>query len=79
MTNISISNLKANPAKAIDEAEDFPVEILKRNKVVAYLVGKVLFEKLVSLIENNIDKKAVATTNFKKGRNFEDVAKELGL
>lgn len=79
MTNISISKLKANPAKAIEEAQDVPVAIQKRDKVEAYLVGKVLYEKLVSYIENYIDAAAARGTDFSKGKDFEKVAEELGI
>lgn len=79
MINISISELKSNPAKAIDKAEEIPLIIQKRNKVKAYLVGKELFESLVSYIEDYIDNKAVETTDFKIGREFEEVSKELGI
>ena len=79
MVNISISELKTNPARAIDKAEEIPLIIQKRNKIKAYLVGKELFESLVSYIEDHIDKRAVETADFKKGRDFEKVAKELGI
>lgn len=79
MNAISISNLKTNPAKAIRNAEDFPIAIEKRKKVKAYLIGKDLYEKIVSYIEDYIDTSAVEETDFTKGRNFEKVAKELGI
>lgn len=79
MDTISISDLKTNPSKAIDFAADFPVAIENRNKVKAYLLGKDLYEKIVSYIENMIDKKAVEETDFKKGKEFEAVAKKLNL
>ena len=53
--------------------------IQKRSKTKAYLVGKDLFDKLVSYIEDYIDKQAIEETDFKKGRDFEKVAKELGV
>jgi len=79
MTNISISNLKANPSKAISQASDFPVAIKKRNKVEAYLLGRELYEKIVSYIEDYIDSSAVGKIDFTKGRDFEKVAEELGI
>lgn len=79
MDNISISKLKINPSKAISQASEFPLAIEKRNQVKAYLIGKELYEKIVSYIEDFIDRRAVETTNFKKGRDFEKVAKELGI
>jgi len=79
MNQISVSDLKANPARVINISEDMPVAIQKRNKIKAYLLGKDLYEKLVSFIEDYIDEQAVKTTDFKKGSDFEKVAKELGI
>lgn len=79
MDTISISDLKTNPSKAINFATDFPLAIQNRNKVKAYLLGKDLYEKIVSYIENMVDKKAVEDTDFKKGKDFEEVAKKLNL
>ena len=79
MSSITISKLKTNPADAIRKAEDLPVAIKKRNKIAAYLLGKDLYEKLVSFIENHIDITAVKNTDFSKGKNFEEVAEELGI
>lgn len=79
MSSVSISQLKTNPAKAIREASDFPLAVENRNKVEAYLVGSELYEKIVSYIENFIDQKAIKDTNFKKSRDFEEVAAELNL
>lgn len=79
MDTISITQLKTNPARAISDASDYPVAIESRNKVKAYLVGKEIYEKLISYIENFIDGKEVAKTDFSKGRDFEEIAKELGI
>lgn len=77
--HLSTSQLKTNPASAISHAEDFPVAIASRNKVKAYLIGKDLYEKLVSYIEDYTDKTAVKETDFTKGKDFEKVAQELGI
>ena len=79
MSVISVSDLKTNPARAIDSSQESPVALQKRNKVKAYIVGKDLFEKIVSYIENYIDSEAVKSTNFSKGRDFEKIARELGI
>lgn len=79
MNTISISQLKVNPSKAIGEALDYPVAVENRNKVEAYLLGKDLYEKIVSFIEDSIDRKAVEDADFKKGKDFEKVAKELNI
>lgn len=79
MDNISITQLKTNPAKAIADASEYPVAIESRNKVKAYLLGREIYEKLVSFTEDTIDKLEVAKTDFTKGAGFEEVAKKLGI
>ena len=79
MTTISISQLKTNPSSVIAQAADYPVVIENRNKTQAYLVGKALFEKIIALLEEKEDIAAVKNTDFSKGRNFDEVAKELGV
>lgn len=79
MNTISISQLKINPSKAIGEALDYPIAVENRNKVEAYLLGKDLYEKIVSFMEDSIDKKAAEETDFKKGKDFEKIAKELNI
>ena len=79
MNTISVSELKTNPASAINEASDIPVAIQKRNKIKAYLVGKELFEKNVIYVEDSADKSVIQKTDFSKGRDFERVAEELGI
>lgn len=77
--SISISQLKTNPSKAISLADDYPMTVKNRGQVKAYLLGKELFEKMVFYLEDYIDKKAVRETDFRKGRDFEEIAKELNI
>lgn len=79
MSDISISQFKTRPAKALREAVDYPVAIKKRNEVKAYLIGKDLYEKIVSYMEDYVDRRTVETTDFSKGKSFEKVAEELGI
>ncbi|MEA3355094.1 MAG: type II toxin-antitoxin system Phd/YefM family antitoxin [Patescibacteria group bacterium] len=79
MNTISISELKINPSIAIKKATDFPMVIKNRNKSKAYLVGINLYEKIISFIEDYIDKQTVEKTDFSKGKDFEKVAKSLGI
>lgn len=79
MNTISISQLKIHPSKVISRAGDYPVAIESRNKTKAYLVGKELYEKIVSYIEDYIDRVAIKATDFSKGKDFEEVAEELGI
>lgn len=79
MDTVTISQLKTHPSKVIAKSFDYPVAVEKRNEVKAYLIGKELYEKIVRLIEDYIDKTVVKKTDFSKGRDFEAVAKELGI
>ncbi|MBI3955181.1 type II toxin-antitoxin system Phd/YefM family antitoxin [Candidatus Gottesmanbacteria bacterium] len=79
MTTVSISQLKTNPSEVISQAYDYPVAVEKRNEVKAYLIGRELFEKIVAYLEDYIDRKAIEKTNFKEARDFEKVARDLGL
>jgi len=78
-TSVSISTLKVNPSKIISLAADYPVAIENRNRIAAYIIGKDLYEKLFTYLEDLIDKKAVEETNFEKGEDFEKVVEELNL
>ena len=79
MNTVSVSQLKSSPAKIISASDDYPIAVKKRNKVEAYLIGKNLYDKLINYVENFIDKKAVEETDFSKGKDFETVAKKLGI
>lgn len=79
MNYISISQLKINPASAIALSNDAPIALNKRDKTQAYLVGKDLFEQMVSYIEDVVDNRVAQETDFSKGRDFEEIAQELGI
>jgi len=79
MTTVSISALKSRPSKILEEAREYPVAVVNRSKVKAYLLGKELYEKLVAYLENTVDKEAVMGANFRRGKDFKKIAKELGL
>lgn len=79
MTSLSISQLKVNPHQAILAALDYPVAIESRNQVQGYLVGKNLYEKIIAYIEDHMDQRTIGDTDFSKGRDFETVAKKLGI
>ncbi len=49
---VSISNLKANPAAVIAEAQLRQVAILNRNKPVAYMIAPHVWEYLCDLVED---------------------------
>lgn len=79
MTSVSISDFKKNPAKVLAGAEDYPIAVLKRNKTAGYFVSKDMFEKLVEFVEDYVDKKAIEEADYSKGRDFEEIAQELGI
>ena len=82
MTTVSISDFKKNPASVLAGAEDYPIAVLKRNKTAGYVVSPAMFEKLVELAEDIIDKKAIDSLtkeDYKKATPLDDLVKELGL
>jgi antitoxin StbD len=79
MITTTISQLKVNPSSVIAQAADYPVAVENRNKVQAYLIGKNLYERLMIFLEDAADAAAVKHTDFTKGKDFEKVAKELGI
>ncbi|APG25690.1 type II toxin-antitoxin system Phd/YefM family antitoxin [Syntrophotalea acetylenica] len=50
--SVSISDLKKNPSRIINEAEGTPVAILNHNKPSAYLVPAKAFEALMEQLED---------------------------
>lgn len=79
MNTTTISQLKVNPSAVIAQASDYPVAVENRNQVTAYLVGKTLFERILAYLEDRMDAAAVGDADFSKGKDFEDVAKSLGI
>ena len=79
MNTTTISQLKMNPSAVIAQAADYPVAVENRSTVTAYVVGKRLFEKLTSYLEDKFDTSAVAKADFSQGKDFEDVAQNLGI
>jgi len=49
----SISELKKNPTKLINDAHGMPVAILNHNIAAAYLIPVETFEKLMDAIDDN--------------------------
>jgi antitoxin StbD len=50
--SVSISDLKKNPSRIINEAEGAPVAILNHNKPSAYLIPAEAFETLMERFED---------------------------
>lgn len=57
----SISELKKNPTKLIDESHGKPVAILNHNVATAYLISAETFEQMVNLIDEQELHKLVRT------------------
>lgn len=49
---ISISDLKRNPAAAVEAARSQQVAILNRNRPVAYLVSPEIWDRILDVIED---------------------------
>lgn len=79
MNPISVSQLKTNPSQFILQSNDYPVPIEKRNKIEAYLIGSVLFDKIGEYLEDKEDREAVRLADFKKGKKLETLTAELGI
>ena len=56
----SISELKKNPSKLINDAHGMPVAILNHNVATAYLISADTFEHMMDLIDEQELKKIVA-------------------
>ena len=78
-TTISVSELKANPSKVISMADDYPIAVKNRSKTTGYVVGKELFEKMILVVEDVMDREVIEKTDFSKGTNLENLIKELKL
>jgi antitoxin StbD len=79
MDTVAISQLKINPSAVIAKAADYPVAVENRNEVTAYLVGKQLFERFIAYLEDREDRAAVASADFSKAKDFDRVARDLGI
>ncbi|MBI5620551.1 hypothetical protein HY949_02115 [Candidatus Gottesmanbacteria bacterium] len=79
MTTTTISQLKLNPSAVIAQAVDYPVAVANRSTIEAYVVGRSLFEKLLAYVEDRVDRAAVTQADFTDKKDFEEVARELGI
>lgn len=51
-TTVSMTDLRRNPSKILDDANDMPVAILNHNRVEAYLLSAKAYEKLLDLLDD---------------------------
>lgn len=79
MTTATISQVKVNPMAVFNKAVDFPIQIKNREKITGYYLDKDLFEKIIEYLEDIEDTKVINKTDFSKGTDFEEFAKELGI
>jgi len=57
----SISELKRNPTKLINESQGKPVAILNHNNAAAYLIPVEMYEKLLELVDDHALEKIVSS------------------
>jgi len=79
MNSIAITQLKTNPSAVLKSADEYPIAVVRRGKTAGYVVGKDIFEKMIEYVENILDEDAIAKVDFKKKRDFEELAQELGI
>ena len=81
MTDLSISDARADLAKAVSRAKKNPVTISRHGKPVAVLINPSLFEKFVESIEELEDIAAFdeAMSDQDPTIPWEQVKKDLGL
>lgn len=81
MSDLSISDARADLAKAINRAKKNPVTILRHGKPIAILINPSLFERFVESIEELEDIAAFDEALSDKDPTipWEQVKKDLGL
>ena len=81
MSDLSISDARADLAKAVSRAKKSPVTILRHGKPVAMLINPSLFERFVESIEEleDIDAFDEAVSDKDPTIPWEQVKKDLGL
>lgn len=81
MSNLSISDARADLAKAVTRAKKSPVTISRHGKPVAILINPSLFEKFVESIEELEDIAAFDEAMSDKDPTipWEQAKKDLGL
>jgi len=81
MSDLSISDARADLAKAVAQANKNPVTILRHGKPIAVLINPSLFEKFIESIEELEDIAAFDEAMSDKDPTipWEQVKKDLGL
>jgi antitoxin StbD len=51
-TTVSMTDLRRNPSKILEDANDMPVAILNHNRAEAYLLSAKAYEKLLDLLDD---------------------------
>jgi antitoxin StbD len=71
---VSISNLKANPAAVIAEAQERQVAVLNRNKPVAYVISPKVWEAVMDMLDDRALVREAEAALFEEG---DDIAVNL--
>ena len=51
-TTVSMTDLRRNPSKILEDANDMPVASLNHNRAEAYLLSAKAYEKLLDLLDD---------------------------
>ncbi len=62
---VSVTDLKKNPARVVDDAGDQPVAVLSHNKPAFYLLAPEVFERLLERLDD-ADLTKLARTRMKE-------------
>jgi prevent-host-death family protein len=81
MTTLSISELRADIARAVSSTKRAPIAISKHGEPVAFLVSPSMYEKMIDAMEEleDIADFDAAMANPSEGIPWEKVRKDLGL
>ena len=81
MTTLSISELRADIARAVSSTKKAPVEISKHGEPVAFLISPSMYERFVDALEDLEDLRTIEEALKQPGKNtpWEQVKREMGL
>ena len=81
MTELSISNARAELPAAIKKSQKAPVHILKHGEPVAVLISPTLYQEMVDAMEELEDIEAFdqAITSSERPIPWDEVKRDLGL
>ncbi len=51
-STVSMTDLRRNPSKILEDAKDMPVAVLNHNRAEAYLLSAKAYEKLLDMLDD---------------------------